>query len=248
MGISKSSEKFLIDKLSHYKVRPAKGSGQVNAALLLGRPTMLPGCTFKNPESLFLSFGVPSVNSLDITNSEGATIIHDMNHPLKKGFPGHSLVYDGGTMEHVFNVQQFMFNVNAMLDDGGLIIHQNPLNNFVNHGFYSFSPCLYLAFYLANKFEILEVSFHATQKVFRDGGSAKYEDVGIKTYRGKELLPLICSSRLVFKSAIDPSVTWVQTFFARKKSNLKESIIPQQPIYDPNFLSTKLPRSIFYVD
>src|SRR5438128_12686818 len=61
-----------------------------------------PGTGFGEP--VFKALGARSVVSLDASDFEGANIVHDLNKPLPAELPERfDLVYDGGTLEHVFN-------------------------------------------------------------------------------------------------------------------------------------------------
>jgi hypothetical protein len=96
--------------------------------------------------SLFSALGIES-EFVDIVSSRGLEIVTDLNQPVPEALLRRfDIVYDGGTMEHVFNVGQVMRNVIAMAKTGGYIIHVNPLNLY-NHGFFSFSPTFYHDFY-----------------------------------------------------------------------------------------------------
>jgi hypothetical protein len=98
-------------------------------------------------ESLFAAVGVEA-EFLDINASRGFEIVADLNAPLPAELIGrYDLVYDGGTMEHCFNVGQVMRNILALAKVGGHIVHVNPLN-YYNHGFFSFNPTFYHDFYL----------------------------------------------------------------------------------------------------
>ena len=63
---------------------------------------------------------------------------------------------NGGTLEHVFHVPNALANLNAMLKPSGAILHVLPCNNWVDHGFYQFSPTLMFDYYAALQFEVLE--------------------------------------------------------------------------------------------
>jgi hypothetical protein len=69
------------------------------------------------------------------------------------------LVFDGGTMEHVFHVPNYLANVHKLLKVGGYVIHQSPSNNYVDHGFYQFSPTFFADYYLENKYRLVEIKF-----------------------------------------------------------------------------------------
>lgn len=98
-------------------------------------------------EDLLLKhFGAKSVTSIDFSDFEGASIIHDMNVPIniKRKF---DTVLDFGTSEHIFNVKTVYENIKLLCKQGGVIIHLVPANNFCGHGFYQFSPMFYKSVY-----------------------------------------------------------------------------------------------------
>jgi SAM-dependent methyltransferase len=85
----------------------------------------------------------------------------DLNRPLPAALCDRfDLVYDGGTMEHCFSVADVLGNVVRLAKTGGRIIHHLPLNNWVDHGFYQFSPTLFFDFYEANGFRDLAMKLH----------------------------------------------------------------------------------------
>jgi SAM-dependent methyltransferase len=100
-------------------------------------------------EPLFEILGAKTVHSMDYSNYENATIIHDMNLPfpseLKSKF---SVIVDGGTLEHIFNFPAAIKNCMDALKTGGHFIGITPANNLMGHGFYQFSPELYFVFFL----------------------------------------------------------------------------------------------------
>lgn len=112
-------------------------------------------------DALFRMLGYETVESLDYFPAEGATQIYDLNLPvplsLQRRF---DLVYDGGTTEHCFSVAECLSNAVRLARDGGRVIHHLPLNNWVDHGFYQFSPVLFFDFYEANGFDELCMSLH----------------------------------------------------------------------------------------
>ena len=107
--------------------------------------------------SFFAKLGFSSVESMDFSNDEKPTYVHDLNQPIEESLRGRfDTIYDGGTMEHVFDVRSVLKNIFDMLKIGGRIIHQSPSSNHVDHGFYMFSPTLFYDFYCANNFKIHE--------------------------------------------------------------------------------------------
>jgi hypothetical protein len=92
-------------------------------------------------DKLFRYLGSSSVVSLDASAYEGATIVHDLNLPVGEGLIRRfDTIFDGGTIEHVFNVPTALQNVKTMLRVGGLFLSVNAANNQLGHGFYQFSP------------------------------------------------------------------------------------------------------------
>jgi SAM-dependent methyltransferase len=113
-------------------------------------------------EPLFKSLGAKNVFSLDASAFEGADFVHDMNRAvgdeLKQRF---DLVYDGGTLEHVFNFPVALQNCMEMLRPGGSFIAHTIANNWCGHGFYQFSPELFYNVLGAdNGFEVERMILH----------------------------------------------------------------------------------------
>jgi SAM-dependent methyltransferase len=110
-------------------------------------------------EPCFLSLGAKKVSSMDFSDFEGATYVHDLNKPigveLKERF---DLVYDGGTLEHVFNFPLGLQNCMEMVKPGGHLFIHAGTNGYCGHGFYQFSPELfYRALSPENGFEVLRM-------------------------------------------------------------------------------------------
>lgn len=85
-------------------------------------------------------FGAEEITSIDASDYEGATIVHDMNKPLNIDIGRFDLVIDGGSLEHVFNFPTAISNLMKMVRVGGYLMLCNPANNLCGHGFYQFSP------------------------------------------------------------------------------------------------------------
>jgi hypothetical protein len=108
-------------------------------------------------------FGARTVDSVDASAYEQATLLHDMNLPWAEGQPGlggYDAVLDFGCLEHVFDFPVAWRNCVALCKVGGHLFHSLPANNLSGHGFYQFSPELLFNLYQAkNGFELLGIWF-----------------------------------------------------------------------------------------
>jgi hypothetical protein len=99
-------------------------------------------------ETLLTQLGATSVDSLDASDYEGATIIHDLNNPLPAGLLGKfDTVIDFGTVEHVFDVPQVLKTYTSLVSEGGTILIATQADGSCGHGFYQFSPELFYRFF-----------------------------------------------------------------------------------------------------
>ena len=177
MGLDINAVRFLIDA--------RKRGAKFGDVLMLGRQDLnvyparmvqllsahgFPADAFQPPgkdslfaEPVFTSLGAASVSAMDVSDFEGASFVHDLNQPigaeLRERF---DLVYDGGTLEHVFNFPQALRNCMEMVRVGGHVMLHTITNNWCGHGFYQFSPELFFrALHPDNGFEVTRMILHA---------------------------------------------------------------------------------------
>ena len=103
--------------------------------------------------------GATEVVSIDMSDYQGSSIVHDMNMSLAGKRPDlpeqFDLVIDGGTLEHVFNFPVAVANLMFLVRKGGHVLSANPANNLCGHGFYQFTPELMYRIYSgANGFSV----------------------------------------------------------------------------------------------
>jgi hypothetical protein len=95
-------------------------------------------------EPMLEKLGALTADSLDATAFDGANIIHDLNQPVPSRLLGQfSLVFDGGTLEHIFDFPTAIRGCMGLPTLGGHFIITSPANNQMGHGFYQFSPDLF---------------------------------------------------------------------------------------------------------
>jgi SAM-dependent methyltransferase len=112
-------------------------------------------------DTLLTALGAASVEALDASTYEGATRVHDLNEPVPAAWHQQfDLVFDGGTLEHVFNFAAALKNCMQMVKPRGRLVSVTMPNNWCGHGFYQFSPELFFrALGPENGFSIVEMYF-----------------------------------------------------------------------------------------
>jgi hypothetical protein len=113
-------------------------------------------------EPFFTLLGATQIDSIDFSPYENATIIHDLNQPIREELRERfTLLHDGGTIEHVFNAPQAFKNCMEMVKVGGHFTQVTVANNFLGHGFWQISPeLIFRIFSKANGFETRAVLLH----------------------------------------------------------------------------------------
>jgi hypothetical protein len=99
-------------------------------------------------EPALLALGAESVDSLDVSDYENATIVSDLGKPrcFNQRF---DTVVDGGSLEHIFDAAAAFRNLVDLCEIGGRIMHFLPVNNLNGHGFWQFSSDLIYSLYCA---------------------------------------------------------------------------------------------------
>jgi hypothetical protein len=99
-------------------------------------------------ESLLINhFGAVSVDSIDASPYEGASIVHDLNKPVSEMLGQFDTIIDGGCLEHIFDIAEALRNLSRLCAVGGQILHVLPANNQCGHGFWQVSPELFFSLY-----------------------------------------------------------------------------------------------------
>jgi len=121
---------------------------------------------------LFKSLGAKSIDSIDHSSYEGANIIHDLNKPFKPNAgQTWSCVFDGGSLEHVFNFPIAVKTCLEITAVGGTFISVTPWSGLAGHGFYQFCPELFYRIFSENN------GFRMNRMLFyRNGGWYTVDD------------------------------------------------------------------------
>ena len=117
-------------------------------------------------DELINNFACNKFDSIDYSNFEGSNIIHDMNKAISSDlYFKYSFVFDGGTLEHIFNVTEAIKNSMLLVKPGGHYIGVHPCNNQSGHGFYQFSPEFYFRVFNEENGFIIKKAFVYKAKV-----------------------------------------------------------------------------------
>jgi SAM-dependent methyltransferase len=95
-------------------------------------------------DPFFQLLGASEVKAIDASDYQGASIIHDLNIPIPRKLQEQfDVVFDCGTLEHIFNAPVALKSYMEMVKVGGHLILVLPANNLFGHGFYQFSAELF---------------------------------------------------------------------------------------------------------
>ena len=76
---------------------------------------------------IFQALGFDQYDDVDFTASESCTMVHDMNHPVSDRLASsYDLVFEHGTLEHIFDIRTAFANIVKMLKVGGTVFHLAP--------------------------------------------------------------------------------------------------------------------------
>lgn len=186
----------------------------------------------------FLGINKDNYYDIDKFDFDKPRIIHDLQCPIDSKFHNFfNLVIDSGTLEHIFDAKTAMENIAKVTRVGGFVLQIIPAQNYLNHGFYQFSPTFFYDFYINNGFEIVE-----SYLIEIRGASNRFYYYNQSTdYTG-----------LFF----NPTDRLANCFLVRKKKNVKKITVPDQFFYkkmseDPesvvgDFKNNKLDLTVAY--
>jgi len=84
--------------------------------------------------------GLKDVSTLDYFDPK-ADIRHDLNKPISKRYQNKfKVLFDMGSIEHVFDTRQCLENYFKMIKKNGLFVLVTGINGYYGHGIHVFSP------------------------------------------------------------------------------------------------------------
>lgn len=156
------------DVLTLGNLFPFVKPGQVARLAARGMDLSLPPDRFS--AHLFTQvLGARSYRSLDVSSYQGSEIIANLNHPLPAQHLGrYDVVIDAGTLEHLANLSTALSNIFGLLKPGGIYYFGVPCNNWVDHGFFQFSPTFFRDLCIDNPGLILDDLYLGTDDRYYD--------------------------------------------------------------------------------
>ena len=89
-----------------------------------------------------------NIESLDYSDFEGASVVHDLNVEIPSQYhEQYDVLIDGGTAEHIWDVKRTFFNYLSLVKPNGSLFINVPANNQFGHGFYQFSAEFFYSFF-----------------------------------------------------------------------------------------------------
>ena len=175
-------------------------------------------------EVLLKHLGFDNIDTLEYPGHGESTIEQDLNEPISEiYYNSYDGLLDAGHMEHCFNAPEIMRSIFYFLKPGGQIIHFNPCQGNMNHGFYDFQPTFYFSFYQTCKFKNIKVFLIEGGDPLLDG---KYRVIKLsENYNNMDYTPPFCPSTylLVFATKTEvsefqyPNIEFYQRIFNEKK-------------------------------
>ena len=102
--------------------------------------------------SIFRALGIDTIKALDVSDYEGAEIVHNLNQPLPDRLQAVAdFIVDGSTLDNVFDPAMTLRNYAALLRPGGRLITINALS-LLEEAYTLCSPDWYLDFFVENGF------------------------------------------------------------------------------------------------
>ena len=97
--------------------------------------------------------------SIDVTDYEGADIIHDLSVPIPTALERQfDFIFEGSCLDNIFNPAQALINLSKMLRRGGKMILMNHFDSF-NGPYVMFSPQWFTDFFIINEYSF-SITYH----------------------------------------------------------------------------------------
>jgi len=111
------------------------------------------GRGFVSDVYFFKALGAERVAAIDVSDYEGAEIVHNLDSPIPPDLAGkYNFICNGSVLDNMFNPVMGLNNMSRLLAPGGRIIHFEHASNTVNNAYLQFSPNWFFDYYVVNSF------------------------------------------------------------------------------------------------
>ena len=172
-----------------------------------------------NIQTIFKLLGASKVSVCDASDYESPDFQLDLNYPVAEQYKNKfDVIFDVGTLEHVFDTPTALWNFISMLKVNGVLYIGVPSSNAIDHGFYSFSPGLFYDYFNANGLEVLSCHLREGSPVFykKIGKLYKYNGIGTE-------IPILSSAAIEVIT------------IAKKNISIENAVKPTQNVYVDKF-------------
>ncbi len=178
--------------------------------------------------TLFLGIGKTKLDVLDVTDYEGANIIHDLCQPVPLSMVGkYDVIFNGSVLDNIFDPAAALRNMTRLLSPTGRVIHIEMASNLAFE-YLIYSTDWFLDYYVANGFvdcRIYVCAFDGVQELLHgpwhvygymprpDGTGFSLRDLNIK----QAVVVVIAEKQVISTVDITP-VQWNYRDVAMKES------------------------------
>ncbi|HVY88229.1 MAG TPA: hypothetical protein VG942_05130 [Hyphomonadaceae bacterium] len=168
-------------------------------------------------------YGIQEYMSCDVNGLADEYI--DLGLPLPDKFKNRYMtVFNGGTLEHVFDLRQAMENIHDALAVGGVVIHTTP-TTWIDHGFVNHNPIMHHLTAQANKYETI-----AEGTYYNVGTFEGVQRPIVSVYGVDEEIPGVGKrDKEMFAGAYLPANS--MHLIALRKTSNERFVVPQQVAY-----------------
>lgn len=101
----------------------------------------------------FRALGADDVSAIDVSDYEGADIVHDLNEPVPPSLENRfDFICNGSVLDNVFAPAAALCNVTRLLKPHGRVAHLEHASNVINGAYLQFSPNWFSDYYALNGF------------------------------------------------------------------------------------------------
>ncbi len=174
--------------------------------------TRLANKSYIRDDDVFRLLGIPNIKALDVSDYEGADIVHDLTTPIPNALEGSAdFILDGSTLDNVFDPATALRNIARLLKPGGRFVSINVASNHYDP-YTILTPHWLLDYFVVNGFSDCKV-YTFVYNGPNGGMNVFAPDLALmrKDHAQPHNLTSIHPMGLVVMAEKDPDSTWDRT-------------------------------------